>query len=100
LVFLCFVLFVAQNTAESYRICMSLIEEEQTRGQFIPRHAYCFAVALALRRLQQACQVTQQTLDNMLCHAPTGKRKPALIEQERRTSRRTLRPLQSNLLSE
>ncbi|MEQ2239323.1 hypothetical protein ILYODFUR_003264 [Ilyodon furcidens] len=174
------------NTAESYRICMSLIEEEQTRGQFIPRHAYCFAVALALRRndvekaqsmysqimstdsklcqnfkvmilarsgdilgavsvlsaamlpkspffvkkpefsqevldflclrsegrlldmkveqvvtqLQQACQVTQQTLDNMLCHAPTGKRKPALIEQERRTSRRTLRPLQPNLLSE
>uniref|UniRef100_A0A3Q2Q6X1 Pentatricopeptide repeat domain 2 n=1 Tax=Fundulus heteroclitus TaxID=8078 RepID=A0A3Q2Q6X1_FUNHE len=174
------------NTAESYRICMTLIEEEQTRGQFIPRHAYCFAVALALRQndlekaqsmysqimstdsklcqnfkvmilamsgdiseavfvlssavlpkspffvkkpefaqevvdllrlrseggpfemkveqvvtqLQRASQVTQQTLDDMLCHAPTGKRKPALMEEKRKTSRRTLRPLQSNLLSE
>ncbi|XP_038164595.1 pentatricopeptide repeat-containing protein 2, mitochondrial [Cyprinodon tularosa] len=174
------------NTAESYRICLSLIEEEQTKGQFIPRHAYCFAVALALKRnnlekakymysqimssdsilcqnlkimilamsgeilealsilsaamlpkspffvkktefaqevvdllrlrsegrplemkveqivaqLQRASQVTQQTLDDMLCRAPTGKRKPALMEEERRTSRRTLRPLQSNLLSE
>uniref|UniRef100_A0A3B5KU22 Pentatricopeptide repeat-containing protein 2, mitochondrial n=1 Tax=Xiphophorus couchianus TaxID=32473 RepID=A0A3B5KU22_9TELE len=155
------------NTAECYRISMSLIEEEQTRGQFIPRHAYCFAVALALRRndlekahsmysqimstdsklcqnfnvsvqpviplytyllavcgeidllvlrsegtpfkmkaeqvvtqLQQAGQVTQETLDDMLCRVPTGKRKPVVMEVVRRTSRRTRRSLQSNLLSE
>ncbi|XP_063334272.1 pentatricopeptide repeat-containing protein 2, mitochondrial isoform X2 [Pelmatolapia mariae] len=149
------------NTAETYQICITLIEEEQTRGQFIPRHTYCFAVALALRRvliltmsgalaeaistlsaamlpkspsfvkkpefsqevvdllrlrsqgrphiikveqvvtqLERDGQVTQQTLDDMLCRTPTGKRKPAPIGLERRTSRRTLKPLQSTLLSE
>uniref|UniRef100_A0A1A7YZI4 Pentatricopeptide repeat-containing protein 2, mitochondrial n=1 Tax=Iconisemion striatum TaxID=60296 RepID=A0A1A7YZI4_9TELE len=174
------------NTTESYRICNALIEEEQTKGHFIPRHAYFFAVALALRRndlekaqslfsqimsfkgklcrnfkviiltmsgevaeavlflseamlpkspffvkkpefsqevvdllrlrtagrpikvkveeivtqLEGAGQVTQLTLDEMLCHVPTGKRNPALLEEVRRNSRRTLRPLQSTLLSE
>ncbi|XP_044031404.1 pentatricopeptide repeat-containing protein 2, mitochondrial isoform X2 [Siniperca chuatsi] len=174
------------NTAESYRICTALIEEGQTKGHFIPRHAYCFAVALALRRndiekaqslysqimstdsklcqnlkvvilamsgavidaisilsaamllkspsfvkrpefsqevvdllrlrsesgphvmkveqivtqLERADQLTQHTLDDMLCHTPTGKRKPAPIMEERRISRRTLKPLQSTLLSE
>ncbi|XP_031173516.2 pentatricopeptide repeat-containing protein 2, mitochondrial isoform X1 [Sander lucioperca] len=174
------------DTAESYRICTALIEEGQTKGHLIPRHAYCFAVALALRRndivkaqslyskimstdsrlcqnlkviilarsgaladaisilsaamllkspsfvkkpefsqevvdllrlqseggphmmkveqiithLERADQVTQQTLDGILCHTPTGRRKPALIMEERRTSRRTLKPLQSTLLSE
>ncbi|KAA8584397.1 hypothetical protein FQN60_008182, partial [Etheostoma spectabile] len=38
------------DTAESYRICTALIEEGQTKGNLIPRHAYCFAVAFALRR--------------------------------------------------
>ncbi|XP_023135317.3 pentatricopeptide repeat-containing protein 2, mitochondrial [Amphiprion ocellaris] len=174
------------NTAEAYRICNALLEEEKTRGNFIPRHAYCFAVALALRRndletaqslysqimsidgklcqnfkvvmlamsgavtdaisvlsaallpkspyfvkklefsqevvdllrlrsegrphikkveqtvtqLEQAGQVTQQTLDDMLCRTPTGKKKPMMIIEERKTSRRTLKPLQSSLLSE
>ncbi|XP_040915080.1 pentatricopeptide repeat-containing protein 2, mitochondrial [Toxotes jaculatrix] len=174
------------NTAESYKICIALIEEGQIKGYFIPRHAYCFAVALALRRndikkaqslysqimstdsrlcqnlkvgllamsgavtdaistlsaallpkspsfvkkpefsqevmdllclrseggplemkveqivtqLEQAGQVTQQTLDGMLCQTPTGKRKLAPIMEHRRFSRRTLRPLQSTLLSE
>ncbi|XP_034753143.1 pentatricopeptide repeat-containing protein 2, mitochondrial isoform X1 [Etheostoma cragini] len=174
------------DTAESYRICTALIEEGQTKGNLIPRHAYCFAVAFALRRndivkaqslyskimstdsklcqnlkviilarsgavtdaisilsaaillkspsfvkklefsqevvdllrlqseggpymmkveqvithLERADQVTQQTIDGMLCHTPTGKRKPALMMEERRTSRRTLKPLQSTLLSE
>uniref|UniRef100_A0A3Q3VTF6 Pentatricopeptide repeat-containing protein 2, mitochondrial n=1 Tax=Mola mola TaxID=94237 RepID=A0A3Q3VTF6_MOLML len=172
------------NTVDSYRICIALIEEGQTKGHFIPRHAYCFAVALALRQndiekakslysqimstdsrlcqnlkvailavsgavtdaitflsaavlpkcpsfvkkpefsqevvdvlrlrsegqsyamkvehivtqLERADQVTQQTLDDMLCHTPTGKRKP--IMEERRTSRRTMKPLRSTLLSE
>ncbi|XP_075941980.1 pentatricopeptide repeat-containing protein 2, mitochondrial [Anarhichas minor] len=174
------------NTAESYTICTSLIEEGQTKGQSVPRHAYCFAVALALRQndienaqslysrimttdsrlcqnlkvivlamsgavtdavsvlsaallpkspsfvkkldfsqevvdvlrlrseggphmmtveqivthLQRADQVTQQTLDGMLCRTPTGKRKPALMMEARKTSRRTLKSLQSTLLSE
>lgn len=49
-------------------------------------------------QLEQADQVTQQTLDDMLCQTPTGKRKP--IMEERRISRRTLQPLRSTLLSE
>lgn len=174
------------NTSESYRICRALLEEEQTKGNFIPRHAFCFAVALAIRQndlenarrlfsqilnsdsrlcqnfkvalqamsptptdaistlsaaispkspyfvkkpefsqevvdllrlqseagpyrrrveqivsqLEEAGQVTQQTLDDMLCRVPTGKRKPPPITEERRVSRRTLKSLQSNLLSE
>ncbi|KAK6316223.1 hypothetical protein J4Q44_G00137470 [Coregonus suidteri] len=175
------------NTPESYRICTALIEEGQTKGHIMPRHAYFFTVALALRqndvekaqsmfgqimstdsricqnlkvlilamsgavkeslsvltlalgssspafikkpefaqevvdlvrlrsedsplmasveqavsRLQQAGQVTQRNLDEMLCHTPTGKRRmPMGIMEERRISRRTLRPLQSTLLSE
>ncbi|XP_041667212.1 pentatricopeptide repeat-containing protein 2, mitochondrial isoform X2 [Cheilinus undulatus] len=162
------------NTAESYKICLALIEEGQTKGNFIPRQAFCFAVALAVRQimntdsrlcqnlklvlqivsgelkdaiaklsaavlhksppfvkkpefsqevidvlrlqsedgplmmkveqvvtqLEQADQVTQQTLDDMLCRTPSGKRKPAPITIERRTSRRTLKPLQSTLLLE
>ncbi|XP_042365345.1 pentatricopeptide repeat-containing protein 2, mitochondrial [Plectropomus leopardus] len=174
------------NTAESFSICTALIEEEQTKGNFIPRHAYCFAVALALKQddiekaqslfsqimstdsrlcqnlkvmiqamsgavtdaintlsaamgprgpsfvrktefsqevvdllrmqseggphtmkvqqvvtgLEQASQVTQYTIDSMLCQTPTGKRKPAPVLEERRMSRRTLQPLQSTLLSE
>uniref|UniRef100_A0A8C2ZJN8 Pentatricopeptide repeat-containing protein 2, mitochondrial n=1 Tax=Cyclopterus lumpus TaxID=8103 RepID=A0A8C2ZJN8_CYCLU len=174
------------NTAESYRICTALVEEGQTKGNSIPRHAYCFAVAIALRQndvenaellysrimntdsrlcqnlkllillmsgavdeaisvlsaatlhksppfvrkpefsqdvvdvlrlrsesgphvmevehivthLEGADQVTPQTLDGMLCHTPTGKRKPVLVLEARKTSRRTLKSLQSNLLSE
>ncbi|XP_030291764.1 pentatricopeptide repeat-containing protein 2, mitochondrial [Sparus aurata] len=172
------------NTTESYRICTALIEDRQSKGNFIPRHAYCFAVALALRQndiekaqslfsqimstdsrlcqnlkvliltmsgavtdaisilsaaklpkspsfvkkpefsqevvgllrlqgeggphmmkieqvvtlLEQSNQVTLLTLEDMLCRTPTGKRKP--IMEERRTSRRTLKPIQSTLLLE
>ncbi|XP_051875149.1 pentatricopeptide repeat-containing protein 2, mitochondrial [Pristis pectinata] len=38
------------NTIESYRICTVLLEESLTRGSYIPRHAYCFAVALAIKQ--------------------------------------------------
>lgn len=172
------------NNKESYKICSSLIEEVQTKGHFMPRHAYCFAVALALRqndtenakalysqiistdsricqnlrvailamaggvlealsvlsaavvpkgpsfvrrpefsqelvdllrlrckgqpstenleqlvtRLEQSDQLTQETLDDMLCRTPSGKRRP--IVEERKTSRRTLRLLRSSLLTE
>ncbi|XP_054614211.1 pentatricopeptide repeat-containing protein 2, mitochondrial [Dunckerocampus dactyliophorus] len=174
------------NTAESHMICTSLIEEAQAKGQFILRHAYCFAVALALRRndiekaqllfsqimstdgrlcqnlkvlllamsgatddaimllsaatvsktpsfvrkpefsqevldlvhlqtedgaqmakaeqvasqLERAGQVTRHTLDDMLCHTPTNKAKPVQVMEQRRLSKRTLKPLQSTLLSE
>ncbi|XP_070845083.1 pentatricopeptide repeat-containing protein 2, mitochondrial [Chaetodon trifascialis] len=172
------------NTPEAYKICTALIDERQTKGNLIPRHAFCFAIALALRqndieksqslysqimstdsrlcqnlkvlilaksgavtdaipilsaatlakspsfvkkpefsqevvdvlrlqskgqphmrnveqivtKLEQADQVTKQTLDDMLCQTPTGKRKP--IEEERRTSKRTLKPLNAALVSE
>ncbi|XP_056288523.1 pentatricopeptide repeat-containing protein 2, mitochondrial isoform X2 [Pseudoliparis swirei] len=174
------------NTAESYRICTALMEEAPSKGHATQRHAYCFAVAFALRQsdmekaqllyaqimntdsrlcqnlkvlilamsgavddaisilsaatldksspfvrkpefsqevvdllrlrteggphmitverivthLERADQVTQQTLDAMLCHTPTGKRKPSLVMDVRKTSQRTLKSLQSNLLSE
>ncbi|XP_061603637.1 pentatricopeptide repeat-containing protein 2, mitochondrial [Phyllopteryx taeniolatus] len=175
------------NSTESHAICTSLIEEAQVKGHFVPRHAYCFAVALALKQndiekaqllfsqimstdsrlcqnlkvlllamsgetqeavtilfsaaklskgpsfvrkpefsqevldqlrlraeggeraaeaervlsqLERAGRVTRRTLDDMLCHAPSPKRRAAPIVEQRRTSRRTLKPLHSTLLSE
>uniref|UniRef100_A0A672RCQ2 Pentatricopeptide repeat-containing protein 2, mitochondrial-like n=1 Tax=Sinocyclocheilus grahami TaxID=75366 RepID=A0A672RCQ2_SINGR len=38
------------NTSKSYHICLTLLEEGQTKGSLIPRHAYCFAAALALKQ--------------------------------------------------
>ncbi|KAK7173270.1 hypothetical protein R3I93_003170 [Phoxinus phoxinus] len=38
------------NTSKSYHICLTLLEEGQTKGNIIPRHAYCFATALALKQ--------------------------------------------------
>ncbi|KAM8827562.1 pentatricopeptide repeat-containing protein 2, mitochondrial isoform 2-T2 [Spinachia spinachia] len=173
------------NTADSYRICTALIEEGQSRGNAVPRHAHCFAVALALRQndvekaqslfsqlmitdsrlcknlkvtiltmsgamadavsvlsaavlpksrsfvkkldfsrevvdllrvrseggphtmeveqavtnLERAHQVTQQTLEDMLCHTPTGKRKPDLNMTDK-TRRRNRKSHQYTLLSE
>ncbi|XP_071008544.1 pentatricopeptide repeat-containing protein 2, mitochondrial-like [Oncorhynchus clarkii lewisi] len=59
------------------------------------------SVEQAVSHLQQAGQVTQRNLDKMLCHTPMGtKRMPMGIMDERRISQRTLRPLQSTLLSE
>ncbi|CDQ75428.1 unnamed protein product [Oncorhynchus mykiss] len=58
------------------------------------------SVEQAVSHLQQAGQVTQRNLDKMLCHTPMGtKRMPMGIMDERRISQRTLRPLQSTLLS-
>ncbi|XP_066517494.1 pentatricopeptide repeat-containing protein 2, mitochondrial [Hoplias malabaricus] len=177
------------NTPKSYRICLALMEEGQTKGALIPRHAYCCAVALALkqndteqahliysqimntdsrlcqslrvlmlvkagsmkdavgvlmaallckssmfvrklefsqevvdalrersadgpwevqveqvlRRLQEAGQVTSQSVDELLCHTPSVKRRPLnILDEGRRSfnSRRTMRPLRSNLLSD
>ncbi|XP_024859811.1 pentatricopeptide repeat-containing protein 2, mitochondrial [Kryptolebias marmoratus] len=168
------------NTADSYKTCTDLIEEQQTKGQMIPRRACCFAVALALRQndtekarslylqilnmhgklslnlkvviltmagdvsgaislilaarlpknsffvkkmefsqevvdllllrtngsqlqkeveeivsqLEEDGQVTEQTLDNMLCSTPGWKRKPFLMENRKKISQRTLRPQQ------
>ncbi|XP_010876564.1 pentatricopeptide repeat-containing protein 2, mitochondrial isoform X2 [Esox lucius] len=175
------------NTPESFRICTALLEEAQTKGHLLPRHAYSFTVALALRQnnvpkaksffslimstesricqnlkvlilamegamnecldvltfaicsnspafikkpefaqevvdlvrmrskdgplmasveqvlscLQQSGQVTQESLDQMLCHTPSGRKRMSTgIMEERRISRRTLRPLRATLLSE
>ncbi|CAF97112.1 unnamed protein product, partial [Tetraodon nigroviridis] len=38
------------NTAESYKICLALVEERQSKENVIPRRAYCFAIALALHQ--------------------------------------------------
>ncbi|XP_010782400.1 pentatricopeptide repeat-containing protein 2, mitochondrial [Notothenia coriiceps] len=53
-----------------------------------------------VKDLEQADQVTQQTVDGMLCHTPTGKRRPSLLMEERRHSRRALSPRVAALLSE
>ncbi|XP_008299538.1 pentatricopeptide repeat-containing protein 2, mitochondrial [Stegastes partitus] len=174
------------DTAESFNICNALLEHEKEKRTLIPRHAYCFAVALALRRndletaqsfysqimntdgrlcqnlevlllamsgemtqaisilsaallpkspyfvkklefsvevvnllrlrseqrpymmeveqtvtqLEEAGQVTEQTLDDMLCRTPTGKRKQGVIMKEKIISKRTLKPLKYHLLSD
>ncbi|XP_073696644.1 pentatricopeptide repeat-containing protein 2, mitochondrial [Garra rufa] len=175
------------NTSESYHICLTLLEEGQTKGNLIPRHAYCFATALALKQndleraqafysqimstdsqlcqnlrvlilamkgtmeeavsalttalvsktlvfvkktqfsqevvnvlrnksagglweekveqvvkqLEEADQITKQTIDDFLCHTPSRRKRPlGILEQERRTSRRTCKTLQSTLLLE
>ncbi|XP_034094867.1 pentatricopeptide repeat-containing protein 2, mitochondrial [Gymnodraco acuticeps] len=178
--------FYKLNTEESYRMCTAMLENGLTEGMTIPRHALCFAVALALRQndiekaqslfskimipdslicrnlkvmilamsgevtdvisllsaaltaksfsfvkkpefsqevvdllrlrieggthmlkveqivkdLEQADQVTQQTVDGMLCHTPTGKRRPSLLMEQRRHSRSTQSPRVATLLSE
>ncbi|XP_020777498.2 pentatricopeptide repeat-containing protein 2, mitochondrial [Boleophthalmus pectinirostris] len=53
-------------------------------------------------QLEQAGQVIQQSLDDLLCHTPAGKRKqwPIMQDNRRITSRRTLKPLNSSLLSD
>nr|XP_046230626.1 pentatricopeptide repeat-containing protein 2, mitochondrial isoform X2 [Scatophagus argus] len=59
------------NTPESYRICSALMEEGQTKEHLIPRHAYCFAVALALRQndIENAQSLYSQIMstDSRLC---------------------------------
>ncbi|KAK1176539.1 pentatricopeptide repeat-containing protein 2, mitochondrial-like [Acipenser oxyrinchus oxyrinchus] len=175
------------NTAESYRICTLILEETQSKGKHVPRQAFFFAVALALKqedverarslysqimnteskvclnlkvlllglsgalkdllsflesaivadtptfvkkpafsqevletvrekmedstqlhsrfedifaKLRLSGQVTDVTLDRMLCHTPNAKKKHAALLDQRRISRRTFRPLQSALLIE
>lgn len=53
-----------------------------------------------VKDLEQADQVTKQTVDAMLCHTPTGKRRPSLLMEERRHSQRTQSPRVATLLSE
>ncbi|XP_061763959.1 pentatricopeptide repeat-containing protein 2, mitochondrial [Nerophis ophidion] len=59
------------NTAESYTICTSHMEEAQAEGLVIPRRAYCFAVALALKQndIEKALLWFSQILssENRLC---------------------------------
>uniref|UniRef100_A0A3B3Q553 Pentatricopeptide repeat-containing protein 2, mitochondrial n=1 Tax=Paramormyrops kingsleyae TaxID=1676925 RepID=A0A3B3Q553_9TELE len=47
---LAFAICYKLNTAKSYRICIMMLEEAQMKGFLIPRHAYYFAVALALKQ--------------------------------------------------
>ncbi|KAK6492440.1 pentatricopeptide repeat-containing protein 2 [Huso huso] len=51
-------------------------------------------------KLRLSGQVTDVTLDIMLCHTPNAKKKHAALLDQRRISRRTFRPLQSALLIE
>ncbi|CAL9682205.1 unnamed protein product [Knipowitschia caucasica] len=176
------------NTPESYKICTVIVEKVQSKGHTIPRKAYFFAIALALKQndidmaqsfysqimntegrlcknlkilillksgdmekltstlyaatlhktpafikkpeytqevvdivrsqceaepykteisqivsqLEKSGQVIQQTLDELLCHTPAAKKKqwPMMQENRRNTSRRTLAPLNSALISD
>ncbi|XP_042190577.1 pentatricopeptide repeat-containing protein 2, mitochondrial [Callorhinchus milii] len=47
---LAFAICYKLNTAESFKICTMLLEESLEKGNLIPRHAYCFAVALAINQ--------------------------------------------------
>ncbi|XP_030004524.1 pentatricopeptide repeat-containing protein 2, mitochondrial isoform X2 [Sphaeramia orbicularis] len=78
--------------------CQEVVSLLQLRTENGP---YMMRVEQIVSQLVQTGQVIQQTLDDVLCYTPPVKRKPVLVMQERRTiSRRTLRPLQSTLLSE
>ncbi|XP_029025786.1 pentatricopeptide repeat-containing protein 2, mitochondrial isoform X2 [Betta splendens] len=61
---------------------------------------YMMEVEQLVTQLEQAGQLTQETLDDMLCHTPIADRRHQPLMSERRTSRRTLRPLKFTLLSE
>ncbi|XP_048383000.1 pentatricopeptide repeat-containing protein 2, mitochondrial isoform X3 [Stegostoma tigrinum] len=47
---LAFAVCYKMNTSEAYKICSMLLEESLARGDFIPRHAFCFAIALAVKQ--------------------------------------------------
>ncbi|XP_053474303.1 pentatricopeptide repeat-containing protein 2, mitochondrial [Ictalurus furcatus] len=59
------------NTPKSYQICLALLEEGQTKVSFIPRHAYCIAVAFALKQddVERAQAIYSQIMntDSRLC---------------------------------
>ncbi|KAK3527313.1 hypothetical protein QTP86_020243 [Hemibagrus guttatus] len=59
------------NTPKSYQICLALLEEGQTKASFIPRHAYCIAVAFALKQddVERAQSIYSQIMntDSRLC---------------------------------
>ncbi|XP_030049162.1 pentatricopeptide repeat-containing protein 2, mitochondrial [Microcaecilia unicolor] len=38
------------NSTESRKICSLLLEESELKGDYIPRQAYCFAIAFALKQ--------------------------------------------------
>ncbi|MEE6520062.1 hypothetical protein FKM82_017861, partial [Ascaphus truei] len=38
------------NNSHSWKICTNLLEEIELKGDHLPRQAFCFAVALALKR--------------------------------------------------
>ncbi|XP_078071019.1 pentatricopeptide repeat-containing protein 2, mitochondrial [Mustelus asterias] len=47
---LAFAVCYKMDTEEAHKICSMLLEESLTRGEFIPRHAFCFAIALAIKQ--------------------------------------------------
>lgn len=61
-------------------------------------HVVC--VEQRVSELQRAAQVTQRSLDDMLCQAPPRRRKPLSDTDNRPVSRRTRTTLRSALLSE
>ncbi|KAJ8287002.1 hypothetical protein GJAV_G00045890 [Gymnothorax javanicus] len=58
------------NTQHSYKICTTILEETQIKGLHVSRQAYCFYVALALKRndLERAKSVFSQIIspDNQI----------------------------------
>lgn len=58
-------------------------------------------VEKTVTKLVQADQVTQQSLDDMLCHTPAETQMPIMQwRTSKKTSRRSLKPLQLTLLYE
>ncbi|XP_072114049.1 pentatricopeptide repeat-containing protein 2, mitochondrial [Mobula birostris] len=69
---LAFAICYKLNTIESYKFCTALLEEILTRGSFVPRHAFCFAVALAIKQndIEKASSVFSRIIhsNNNICH--------------------------------
>ncbi|XP_072904431.1 pentatricopeptide repeat-containing protein 2, mitochondrial [Hemitrygon akajei] len=69
---LAFAICYKLNTIESYKFCTALLEELLTSGSFVPRHAFCFAVAFTIKQndIEKASSIFSRIIhmNNNICH--------------------------------
>ncbi|XP_053557412.1 pentatricopeptide repeat-containing protein 2, mitochondrial isoform X2 [Bombina bombina] len=120
---LAFAICYKLNNLESCEICTTLLEEIEMNGGPIPRQAFSFAIAFALKRialigkkvqntelharfnliytkLQNSQQITTLTLDELLCFTPHEHKHSLNSMNRKKINHRTFRSLQSSLLLE
>ncbi|XP_029430529.1 pentatricopeptide repeat-containing protein 2, mitochondrial isoform X2 [Rhinatrema bivittatum] len=69
---LAFAICYKLDSAESCKICSLLLEETELKGDYVPRQAYCFAVAFALKQndVQKARSIYSKmtNTESRVCH--------------------------------